>query len=710
MNASFVIDNVHCPSCIGQIERALAALPGMRAARLNFSTRRLVVEHDAAALPADAIVRRLADLGYRARPFRAPAAAAAADSRRLLRAMAVAGFAAANVMLLSVAIWSGHGGDMGPATRDLMHWISALIALPAIAYAGQPFFRSAWRAVRHGGLNMDVPISLAVLLAALMSVAQTLMSARDAYFDAAVTLLFFLLIGRYLDAQVRARAQGLSENLLASRCAFANVVDADGRVRRIAADAVTPGMRLLVPSGEALAADGQLASREALLDTGILTGEAMPRRLAAGDMVHAGMLNHGAPIEVVATKSGDDTRLAQIVAMTERALAARGRHVRLADRAARIYAPAIHVVAAATFVGWLLAGAAWPSALMTAIAVLIITCPCALGLAVPAVQVVATRLLLQSGLVLRRGDGLERIAETDTVVFDKTGTLTRGVFALEAPALADTGALAQAARLAVASRHPLAQALARAAGERLSQTPAPAADIEERPGLGIAGSIDGVAARLGRADWCGVPATRADDDVSEIWFRLGDKAPVRFAFRDRLRPQARAAVAALQAAGLHVVLLSGDRAPVVAALAHALDIADWHGDVRPEDKLAHLEALAAAGKKVLMVGDGLNDAPALAAAHASISPSSGADISQHSADMIFEGDGLMAVAHAWRLARAARRLMIGNFVLAAGYNLIAVPIAVAGLVTPLIAAVAMSGSSLAVTLNALSLSWRRPAS
>ncbi|GAB4144828.1 MAG: heavy metal translocating P-type ATPase metal-binding domain-containing protein [Sphingomonadales bacterium] len=703
MTASFVIENIHCPSCIRQIEADLARLPGLRAARLNFTTRRLLVDHDEAALPADRIVARLADLGFRARPFGTTATPADQAERQLLRAMAVAGFAAANVMLLSVAVWSGHDGGMGQATRDLLHWISGLIALPAIGYAGRPFFASAWAALRHRSLNMDVPISLAVLLAAGMSVAQSWASAKHAYFDAAVMLLFFLLIGRYLDARLRARARDVGENLLALRQDMASVIGDDGQVRRLAADLVRPGMRLLVGAGERLPADGRLLSREALLDTAILTGESLPRRLAMGDPVHAGMLNHGAAIEVEATRHGDDSRLAQILALTEQALTGRSRYVRLADRAARHYAPAIHLIAGATLLGWLLAGAAWPTALMTAIAVLIITCPCALGLAVPAVQVVATKALLAMGVLLRNADALERIAEADIAVFDKTGTLTLGAFSLAPDQAVDRQALAQAARLAVSSRHPLAQALVAAAEAQGLGGITAADDAREQPGQGVAGVIDGVPARLGRAIWCGVDTAAAAGDASEIWFRLGEQPAQCFAFHDQPRPGAAQAIAGLRAAGLEVMLLSGDRPAAVATLAARLGIDDWHAGLAPEDKLARLDALAGQGRRAWMIGDGINDAPALARAHASLSPANAADISQNSADFILEGDDLSPLPALLAVARRARRLMLGNFALAAGYNLIAVPIAVAGLVTPLIAAVAMSASSLIVTANALRL-------
>ncbi len=700
---NLVIENLHCPSCIPRIEGAVSKLPGVLEARVNLSTRRLRLRWRRGAVEARDLVAAVTDQGFRLAPFDPGALVQGPgrEGRALLRALAVAGFAAGNVMLLSISVWSGLVSDMGPATRGLMHWLSALIALPAVAYAGLPFYRSALASLRGGRLNMDVPISLAVLLAAGMSLFETMSGGEQAYFDAAVMLLFFLLIGRYLDLRVRGQAHSAAENLMLLRAAAATVIAADGGRRALPVSQVAPGMRVAVAAGERIPVDGRIVVGRSDVDTSLVTGESLPRAAGPGAEVFAGTLNLSGPLEIEVSAADEGTLLAEIVRLMEAAEQGRARYVRLADRVARIYAPAVHGLAAGTFLGWLvLAQADWQAALLTAIAVLIITCPCALGLAVPAVQVAAVGRLLRRGVLVKSADGLERLAGIDTVVFDKTGTLTLGRLELvDADAIAAQD-LRRAAAMAAASRHPLARALCRAAG------PVPAAAaVREEPGMGLAATMDGQDWRLGNAAWCGLAAAGPAEAASgpELWLAGPRRDPVRFALRDTRRADAAQVVAWLRREGLAVELLSGDGQAVVGEVARALGIESWRAGCRPADKIARLEALAAEGRKVLMVGDGLNDAPALAAAFVSASPAEAADVSQTAADLVIQGDGLGPLVEALRVARSARRLVVQNFALAFSYNSVAVPLAVAGLVTPLVAALAMSASSIAVTLNALRL-------
>ena len=428
-----------------------------------------------------------------------------------------------------------------------------------------------------------------------------------------------------------------------------------------------------------------------------------------GDAVFAGTINLSAPVEMIVRGAGEATLLAEIVRLVESAEQGKARYVRLADRAARLYAPFVHGLAAVTFVGWLAVGAAgWQTALLYAVAVLIITCPCALGLAVPAVQIVASGRLFARGTLMKSADGLERLAVIDTILFDKTGTLTLGRPRLVGSDAAAPDDLAAAARLAAVSRHPLSRALLRAAAAA-GIDPVAAPDAVEVAGCGIAATVDGVAMRLGRRDWCGVAGDAAapDGTVSELWFARTGLPAIRFAFADTLRPDAAATIADLQARGYAVELLSGDRPAIAGAVAAELGIERWQGGATPADKAARLAELAAAGRRVLMVGDGLNDAPALAGAWVSMSPAAAADVSQTAADFVFQGEGLAPLPAAIDIARAARRLVFQNFALAIGYNLVAVPFAMAGFVTPLIAALAMSSSSLIVTGNALRLKLMR---
>ena len=673
----------------------------MTEARLNFTNRRLAVGWRDKALDAAEVIDALDRIGYRAHPFEAGRAESdeARQARWLMRCLAVAGFAAMNIMLLSVSVWSG-SGDMTQETRDLFHWLSALIALPAAAYAGQPFFRSAWNALRTGGTNMDVPISLGVMLALGMSVIETINHAQHAYFDSAIMLLFFLLCGRYLDHAMRRKTRAVAGNLAALKAEVAHRFEKNGEIVVVPAAALKPGDRLLVRPGERVPADGVVVSGHSEIDESLVTGETARRPIAAGAAIHAGSLNFSGALTVQVTAAGTDTLIAEVERLLEKAVAVKSRYLRLADRAARYYAPIVHSTAALTAIGWLLAGASVHDAVVTAIAVLIITCPCALALAIPAVQVVASGAMFRSGVILNSGDAIERLAEVDTIVFDKTGTLTLPEPRVDNAAEIEPDLLEMAARLALSSHHPLAAAVAREARDRT-----PIEGAVEAPGQGVRAMIDGHEARLGSAAFCGIadqigqmPA--GDSGTSLIAFTHGDRNAV-LAIRQSLRPDAVAAVKALKAQGYDVRIMSGDRTEAVAPIAAALGISSWQAALKPADKIAALDALKAAGRRVLMVGDGLNDAPALAAAHVSLSPISAVDLAQAQADAVFLGERLQPVVDALAIARRARRLMLQNLGLAVIYNAVAVPIAIAGLVTPLIAAVAMSGSSLLVTLNAL---------
>lgn len=698
-----MVEGIHCGGCVATIERTARAMPGVVTARVNMTTRRLSLGWRGPTAEAGELIGRLSALGYRAVPYD-PARLRGGDEaeeKTLLRAMAVAGFAAANVMLLSVSIWAGHAQGMAEATRDLLHWFSALVVLPAIAYAGRPFFASALAALRHGRTNMDVPISVGVVLAAGISLVETASGGAHAYFESAIMLVFFLLIGRYLDRRARRQARSSAERLLALSAQAVTVIGEAGRVV-LPADRVRPGMVALVAAGEKIGVDGTVIEGTSDLDTGIITGESVPVPAAVGTAVHAGAVNLTAPLRIRVSAAGDGTLLAEIVRLMEAAEAKKARFVALADRVARLYAPVVHLLAAATFLAWWLAiGLAWQPALLIAVSVLIITCPCALGLAVPAVQVIASSRLVRQGVLIKSGTALEQAAAADTIVFDKTGTLTLG-----RPRLVEGGgdraALRLAAGLAANSRHPLAQALLAKAGPVL-----PADSVVEVPGQGLRRPMPGGEIRLGSREFCGVAEDPAAPSGPELWLTRPGETPRRFGFADTERPDAQAVVAGLRQRGCRVILLSGDRRATVADMADRLGIAEWHADCRPDDKVRHLEALGAAGARVMMVGDGLNDAPALAAAAVSLSPTSAADISQNAADIVFQGERLSPVLTVVDTARRARRLITQNLVLAIGYNAVTVPLAVAGLVTPLIAAAAMSASSIVVVLNALRLARGR---
>ena len=687
---SLMVEGLQCGACIWLIEQSLLKQPGVSSARVALSTRRLTLRWKHGNTDPERLVQLVARLGYRLVPCDPERLASNADaeSKALLTAMAVAGFAAGNIMLMSVSVWSG----ADPGTRDLLHWLSALIAIPAIAYAGRPFFRSAQTALKARRTNMDVPISLAIILAPSISLFETFRGGEHAYFDSAVTLLFFLLIGRTLDRRARGHAHATAARLLALNAIAATVVEPDGRQHSLPPSQLKPGMTVLIAPGSRAPADGTIRSGRSDLDLSTISGESTPQACTEGDRLFAGTLNLTGPLTMRVDAVGDSTLLADMVRLMEAAESRKTRFTRLADRVARRYAPVVHVVALTTFLGWwLIGGLAGTEALMIAVAVLIITCPCALALAVPVVQVVASQRLMRTGILLKSADALERLTEVDTVVFDKTGTLTLG--RLELQPGADPELLRIAAGIAASSRHPLARALSRAAPDATMR-----AGVVEHPGAGL----EWEDWRLGSCAFTG----RAEDATTEqvLWLARPGGRRQRFQFDDRLRPDAAAVIVRLKALGLALEILSGDRAAPVEDLARRLGIAAFGSKLSPPNKAARLEALAKAGHKVLMIGDGINDAAALAGAHVSMAPASGTEITQSAADVVFQGDRLEAIPLTLLLAKRTDRLVRQNLATALVYNLAAVPLAILGHVTPLIAAIAMSSSSIIVILNALRLS------
>lgn len=682
------VPGMHCAGCMAKVERTLGALDGVGAARVNLTARQVDVTHEPRVTVPD-LVAALAGVGFEAQ-LRVEQEEPVSAVRPLLAPLAVAAFACMNVMLLSVSIWSGADGS----TRVLFHWLSAAIGVPAIAYAGRPFFASAARALRHWSTNMDVPISIGVVLATALSFYETVTGGAEAWFDGTLMLLLFLLSGRVLDAMMRDRARAGVDALLRQAPGGAMVVAADGTTQWLAAAALQPGMVMRVAAGERLAADGALVAGSARFDQALLTGESAPVTVAAPGAVLAGTLNLDNPVDVRVTAAGQATALAEIARLMEAAGQARSAYVRIADRASRLYAPAVHTLAALSFVGWLLAGAGVYKALVIAISVLIITCPCALGLAVPVAQVVAAGALMKRGIMVKDGSALERLAGIDRALLDKTGSLTFGRAVPDADSLdaLDAQDAAVALGLASHSRHPLSQGLARALADRGVRA-AVIDDVDEVGGRGVQGTWQGTPVSLGR------PAS-AEGMAAAL--SIGDHAVRIIRFADALRPDARAALDRLQGMGIDCSILSGDNAQAVREVARATGLTGQAG-ADPADKLAAIARLQGAGRHVLMVGDGLNDGPALAAADASIAPGTASDVGRQAADFVFTGDSLLALPRGVAVARATMRVVRQNFALAIGYNLLAVPLAMAGLVTPLIAAVAMSTSSLLVIGNSLRL-------
>ncbi len=679
------VTGARCAGCIAKIEKGVTALPGVAFARLNLSTGKLLVRgHDFAP---QAVLRRLRDLGYQARPFEAAETLSAEDAegRFLLRCLAVSGLGTVLAMGLTDAVW--YSSDMAPALRQGFFWLAAVVTVPASLYAGRPFFRSAWKGLKARTANMDLPISLAVVLALGLSLYQAANQAAHTYFDAAVMLVFLLLVGRYLDYRLRDKARGAARHLLALQSLLVRRLGPQDTLETVSARDIAVGDRVLVAGGERVPVNGVLEG-DTDLDVSLVTGEVLPKAVSQGMTALAGSIVSGAPVVLRATARVEDSLVADLARLLEAGQQSRSQYVRLADRAARLYVPAVFVLSTLVLGGWLVVGASLSVAVTSAITVLIITCPCALGLAVPAVQVVATGRLFRRGVFVKSGDALERLAEVDLAVLDKTGTLTLGMPVLRNAEALPPGLLDRAARIARASSHPYARALAAAAG------PGPVAQgVTESTGQGLSRGAE----RLGSAAWIGA---RGD---SPLWYRDGDGAPQGFDFSDVIRPAAPALIEAMRTRGIRSEMLTGDRADIAARIAAEAGISSWQAGVTPQQKAARMESLRAAGRKVLMVGDGINDAAALALAHVSIAPGNATDISQRAADMVLRGDDLSAITEAVDVARRARRLVLQNFAVAVAYNLTAIPLAALGMVTPLVAAATMAGSSILVTLNALRL-------
>ncbi|MEL6642964.1 MAG: heavy metal translocating P-type ATPase [Pseudomonadota bacterium] len=690
------LPTIHCAGCISAVERGLAGAAGVRDARVNLTLKRVRIEAEHGVTP-EALVGRLDAIGYEAHELDTDALAATesdATSRDLVMRLAVAFFANMNVMLLSVAVWSG----AEDATRDLFHWISGAITIPTVIFSGQPFYRSAMKALRGARLNMDVPISLAIILAVALSLWETALSGHHAYFDAALSLTFFLLLGRYLDQRTRASARSAAQELAALEVPRAVKVDGDTETS-VRVSELTPGDTVLVRPGARVPVDGRVIAGTSELDRSLMTGESLPVFSGPDTPVHAGEINLTGPLTVEVEAAGQGTALHRIADLVAVAESGRANYNSLADRAARAYAPVVHLLALVAFLAWMwISGGDMRLSLNIAVATLIITCPCAMGLAVPAVTTAASGKLYRRGLLIKNGTALERLAEVDTVVFDKTGTLTVGLPKPQNLGDLPSRDLEVAMALASASSHPLAKALVEGAGQA-GIHPAKLSDVEEVPGYGIQGTWRGTRVRLGRAAWVDTKPV----PVTATYLSIDGKPATAIRFVDAIRPGAETAIQAFRASGARILLVSGDTLAAVEALARETGIDDVHADVTPEDKAALVTRLADAGHKVLMVGDGLNDTAALSAAYVSISPATALDAARVASDIVFMGKDFAPLGDALSTSIQARRRIKENFTISTIYNVIAVPIALLGFATPLAAALAMSLSSITVSLNAMRL-------
>ncbi len=695
------VPGIHCGQCVSAIERKLSAVPGITSVRANLSFKRVSATMSGQGNAPEEILKALDTLGYSSQSMDDETTGHVdVEFQTLVRALAVSGFAAANIMLLSVSVWSG----AGPATAQIFHFLSALIAIPTVAYAGRPFFKSALTALKHHRMNMDLPISLGIILATAMSLYENFAGGGHAYFDAAVTLIFFLLIGRTLDYMMRSKARDAVERLSRLAAKGGLVVSPDGALDYLSLEHIKPGMTLRVAAGERIPIDGMVIFGNSDVDRSLVTGESEPLRVTPGMSLEAGTMNLTGAVDLRVERDAKDSFLADVLQMMQAAELGRGQYVRLADRMARLYSPMVHLLALATFSGWMIySGGSWYLSLTNAISVLIITCPCALGLAVPVAHVLAASRLFSMGILMKDGSALERLAEIDAVAFDKTGTLTSSnprVIYNEIP----KGTLSALAKtLASRSVHPASRALFNSLDE------APLNDVNglrEIPGSGVEASYQGKLLRLGRCDWVAEIASEVGNSQG-LSFAIEGARPFSVKLNEVLRDGAAQAVENFAKAEIEVEIFSGDNEAAVETVAIAAAIKKYHFALKPGDKVAGVAKFAADGKKILMVGDGLNDAPALSAAHVSMAPASASDTGRMAADFVFTHENLIAVWESYAIAKKTEHIVKENFALALLYNAIAVPLAIFGALNPLIAAVAMSSSSIVVVANSMRLKWVR---
>lgn len=684
---TFALDGVNCAGCIAKIERHLGAQQGVVLARGNATVKRIRLVWDPALQTADTLIDQIRAIGYDALPFQIGDTAPVEPS--LLPQLGLASFAMMNIMAISFAVWAGVATDMGPGSMQFLHWVSAALATPVVFYSGAVFYAPSLRALRHGSMTMDTPISIAIAITYLASLFETLRGTEHVYFDAVTALVFFLLIGRVIERALKRRSGDAAENLRNLMQIDAKREGADGRLETISAADLLPGDIVIVGSGEGVPADGALLSDHAQVDESVITGETLPREVIKSQTVVAGAIVHTGPARLQVTHVGEDAQIGKISEMITDVVANKGAAQQRADQFARGYIPLVLGGGVLGFGLWYFAlGASFADALMIAVAVLVVTCPCAAGLATPAVSARAVNMLMRAGIVVKSSDALERLSDANVMVADKTGTLSEPLPVLQA---ADAAVRHAAAKLAAGSAHPLAKMLC----DGLEVTPLP--DLREIPGQGIE-APDG--ARLGSAKFVGGAETT---EFPTLWYRSATGQIHGFRFRETARAGLPDMLGALDALDMPLTLLSGDTPSSVAGFADRNAIPAHHGGAAPQDKLSFLRTALEADKKPLMLGDGINDAPALKAAYVSISFGGATEVAQLAADIVLVKPDLTLVPQAIQVARAARDLIGQNLTFSAIYNLVTVPLALAGYLSPLVAALLMSSSSIAVLANGLRL-------
>ncbi|WJV27463.1 MULTISPECIES: heavy metal translocating P-type ATPase [Pseudomonas] len=701
---TLLMEGISCAACGWLIEKHLRSLPAVAEARLNLSNHRLHVRWADSQLPLSQVLSELRLIGYAAHPYQADRASEqlASENRLALRQLGVAGLLWFQAMMATMATWPEFNIDLSPELHTILRWVALFLTTPIVFYSCAPFFKGALRDLRTRHLTMDVSVSLAIGAAYIAGIWTSITGVGELYFDAVGMFALFLLAGRYLERRARERTAAATAQLVNLLPASCLRLGTDGQSERILLSELRLGDKVLVHPGAILPADGKILDGQSSIDESLLTGEYLPQPRSIGDAVTAGTLNVEGALTVEVLALGQDTRLSAIVRLLDRAQAEKPRLAEIADRAAQWFLLFSLVAAAAIGLLWWQLDAS--RAFWIVLAMLVATCPCALSLATPTALTAATGTLHKLGLLLTRGHVLEGLNQIDTVIFDKTGTLTEGRLALRSiRPLGDLDSqqcLGLAAALENRSEHPIARAFGRA--------PLAAEEVLSMPGLGLEGLVGEQRLRIGQPAFvcelsaCTVPAM---PDEAGQWLLLGDtQGPLTwFVLDDRLRSDAPALLAACKARGWNTLLLSGDSSPMVASVAAELGIDEARGGLRPDDKLQVLQQLHRQGRKVLMLGDGVNDVPVLAAADISVAMGSATDLAKTSADAVLLSNRLDALVQAFSLARRTRRIIIENLLWAGLYNGLMLPFAALGWITPVWAAIGMSISSLTVVLNALRL-------
>lgn len=712
--ASLILEGITCAACVWLNERHVRALPGVAHFSVNYSTQRARVRWDPERLALSDILQAIRAIGYRAHPYDPGTRDQAFQRERhtALRRLAVAGLGMMQVMMLGVALWLGHGDEDYGDILQFMRWVAAGLTTPVVFYSALPFFRSAWRDLQHSQLGMDVPVSLAILSTYFASLYSVMLGTGEhVYFESVAMFVFFLLTSRYLELMARQRSSQAIDRLDRLIPAVATRVAADGSDEQVAVAELAPGDRVRVRPGESLPADGLVEEGESTVNQALLTGEPEPCLRRAGDAVTGGTVNVDSPLIVRVTRVGAETTLAAIQRLLDRAQTDKPRLARMAERGTGHFTAAVLILTALVGMVWYF-WIAPDRAFWVVVAMLVATCPCALALATPVAITTTTGVLSRIGLLLTRGQAVEDMAQARVVCFDKTGTLTVGqpewvATQVLVPGVDAAELLRMAAALERHSEHPLAKALVKAAGQA---PPLALEQVRNVPGRGLSARLDGVEIRVGAPGFVGleripegVQPPPAYAQATAVWLARGGAALAVFWFADQPRPRVRETVAELRELGLDVVLLSGDRVEAVAAFAAHAGIGEAHGGMTPADKVEYVRRRQARGEIVLMAGEGINDAPVLAGADVSLAMGSGTRIAQTQADLVLMSDHLEAIPAAIRQARETLRIVRQNIAWAIGYNGIALPVAAIGFLTPWLAALGMSLSSLIVVGNALRL-------